>query len=189
MSIIEYGINKVHYAIQTFDPQTGIYTWETPKALKGTISLSKDPVGDITNFYADNVTYFKTVNNDGYSGTLTVALATDTFLKEVYGELEDDNLVKVESSNDIIKQIALGFQIEGDTEGRRIWLANVQLQRPSKEATTKEEAIEPNTYAIEYDAKPLIVSGYVQYSIRRLTGNETIYDEWFDAVYEPTFTP
>ena len=81
---IKYGIKNVYYAVATIAAD-GSATYATPKPLKGAVSLSMDPQGDSTPFYADNIVYYTSVANNGYEGDLELALIPDEFLVDILG--------------------------------------------------------------------------------------------------------
>ena len=56
---VKFGISNVHYAI--LDGENN--TYGTPVAIPGAVSLSLEPSGDTTPFYADNIQYFVAVAN------------------------------------------------------------------------------------------------------------------------------
>ena len=85
---IKYGIKNVYYAVATLAANNSA-TYDTPVALPGAVSLTLDPEGDNSVFYADNIAYYATYANNGYSGSLELALIPDAFRKDVLGEIED----------------------------------------------------------------------------------------------------
>ena len=185
--LVEFGLENVHYAIATYDPVLKTTSYGTPVALPGGVSISLDPAGQANPFYADNTVYFNVVSNQGYTGTLVVALATDTFLTDVFGLRVDTNGALIENSAIKPKQIALGFQFEQDDTGRKTWLYWVTVNRPQKEATTIEDNIEVNTYSMAYEARPRLddkdTMAYMRLDPTLTTGNQAAYDAFFDAVY------
>ena len=75
---INYGIKNVYYAVATIG-SNNTATYSTPVALPGAVSLTLDQEGDNNIFYADNIAYFSTYANDGYTGSLELALIPDDF--------------------------------------------------------------------------------------------------------------
>ena len=185
--LVEFGLENVHYAVATYDSETGTTTYGTPVKLPGAVSISLDPAGQVNPFYADNTVYYNVISNQGYTGTLVVALATDTFLKDVFGLRLDDNGAIIENSAVKPKNIALGFQFEQDDTGRKTWLYWVTVNRPQKEATTSEDSIEVNTYSMGYEARPRLddkdTMAYMRLDPTLITGNQVVYDAFFEAVY------
>ena len=55
------------------------------------MNLSLDPEGDTEPFYADDMVYYTTVANNGYSGDLEIALIPESFRKDILKETEDAN--------------------------------------------------------------------------------------------------
>ena len=75
---IKYGIRSVYYAVAT-EGTGGALTYATPVALPGAVNLTLSQEGEQNTFYADDVAYFTSNSNNGYSGTLEVALIPDSF--------------------------------------------------------------------------------------------------------------
>ena len=87
---IKFGLSRVYYAIATIAAD-GTATYGNPKAFPGAVSLSLDPQGENTPFYADNIVYWMGVGNTGYQGDLEMAMITDTVLKDIFGYKEGGN--------------------------------------------------------------------------------------------------
>ena len=88
---VKFGLKNCHYAKATLDPDTNDVTFGTPVAIPGAVNLSLDPEGDTEPFYADDMVYYTTVANNGYSGDLEIALIPDSFRKDILKETEDSN--------------------------------------------------------------------------------------------------
>ena len=92
---VKFNICNVHYALlQKADD--GTVTFGTPVAMPGAVSLSLDPNGEPSVFYADGYAYYTINNNQGYEGDLELALVPESFRTDVLKESLDDNNVLVE---------------------------------------------------------------------------------------------
>ena len=94
---VKYNLKNVHAAKLT-KTADGEYTYETPKAIPGAVSISLDAEGDSSPFYADGIVYFRSTANNGYSGDLEIALIPEWFRTEILKEALDKNGVLVESA-------------------------------------------------------------------------------------------
>ncbi len=111
---VKFGLKNCHYAKATLDPDTNTVTFDTPVAIPGAVNLSMDPEGDNEPFYADDMVYYMTSANNGYSGDLEIALLPDTFRKDILKETEDANGVLVEDATVETECFALLFEFSGD---------------------------------------------------------------------------
>ena len=85
--------------------EDGNYSYETPKAIPGAVSISLDAEGDSSPFYADGIVYFRSVSNNGYSGDLEIALIPEWFRTEILQEKLDGKGVLVESTKEYVIKI------------------------------------------------------------------------------------
>lgn len=70
---VKFNICNVHYALITVNDD-GEVTFGTPVAMPGAVSLSLEPNGEPSNFYADGYAYYTISNNMGYEGDLELAM-------------------------------------------------------------------------------------------------------------------
>ena len=184
---IRYGIKGCYYAVATIAAD-GTATYDTPVALPGAVSLSLSPEGDTTPFYADNIVYFTSVANNGYSGDLELAKIPDSFLTDCLGYFADTNSVLVEDAGATPAHFALIFQFEGDAHAKRSVLYNCVASRPEVSGQTKAESIEPQTETINITATTIYVSALDKDIVKAsCTPTEsTQYTGWNAAVYLPT---
>ena len=152
---VKFNIKNVYYARQTKDAQTGAIGFDTPKAMPGAVSLSLDPNGEPSVFYADGYAYYTISNNQGYDGDLELALLPDEFRQEILKETLDDNGVLMEDANVETEPFALLFEFDGDKHGIRHVLYNCTATRPTIESSTNEEEIEVKTESLSINAAPL----------------------------------
>lgn len=181
---VRYGLSNVHVAFKTAEG------YGTPIHIPGSRSLSTDPQGEQSNWYADNIPYVTFSSNAGYEGDLEMALFPDTVLAEMLGWAIDANGAIVEDANGKPKSFALLFEIEGDVKNRRNVFYNVTAARPSTENSTTEDSIEPQTETMPITMIPAQFDGrnITKASMEPNETNQTAYDGFFTAVYTPTFT-
>ena len=183
---VKFNICNVHYALITVDDD-GEVTFGTPVAMPGAVSLSLEPNGEPSNFYADGYAYYTISNNMGYEGDLELAMVPESFRTDVLKESLDDNSVLVESANVETANFALLFEFDGDVKKIRHVLYNCSAARPNIESTTNEEEIEVQTETLAITAAPL-ANGYVKGPNRGQHYGYGLYG-WYTAVYLPEVTP
>lgn len=182
---VKFNICNVHYALITVD-EDGEVTFGTPVAMPGAVSLSLEPNGEPSNFYADGYAYYTISNNMGYEGDLELAMVPEGFRTDVLKESLDDNSVLVESANVETANFALLFEFDGDVKKIRHVLYNCSAARPNIESATNEEEIEVQTETLAITAAPL-ANGYVKARTGDST-TDTVYTGWYTSVYMPTVT-
>lgn len=179
---VKYNICNVHYAKLTLS-EGGTPSYATPVPIPGAVSLSLDPNGEPSIFYADGYAYYTIPNNMGYEGDLEVAMVPDSFRTDILNETLDTNSVLVEDSRAQTERFALLFEFDGDVKAIRHVLYNCSASRPSIESKTKEDTIEPGTETLSLTADPRS-DGLVK-SRTGDTTDKTAYDNWYKAVYVP----
>ena len=186
---VKYNLKNVHAAKMTETDQeaTPSFTYETPQAIPGAVSISLDAEGESSPFYADGIVYFRSVTNNGYSGDLEIALIPEWFRTDILQEKKDDKGVLIEKS-DVAESVkfALMFEFDGDVNAIRHVLYNCSASRPSIESETKEDTIEPGTETLSLTADPRS-DGLVKARTGDTT-DPTTYANWYKSVYTPTET-
>lgn len=185
---IKYGLKNVYYAVATIATD-GTATYATPVAFPGAVSLSMEPQGEATPFYADNIVYWVGAGNGGYEGDLEVARVIDSFKTDVLGFVADSKDVLVEDLNATAVHFALLFQFEGDEKATKHVMYNCTATRPSAAGSTKEDTITPETESITITATSIYNASLAK-DIVKAEANEstdaTTYTGWTSAVYLPT---
>ena len=151
--------------------------------MPGAVSLSLDPNGEPSNFYADGYAYYTVSNNMGYEGDLELAMVPESFRTDVLKEALDENKVLLENANAETENFALLFEFDGDVRKIRHVLYNCSAARPTIESQTNEEEIEVQTETLSITAAPL-ASGYVKAKTGDSTTDE-VYQNWYKSVYLP----
>lgn len=184
---VKFGLKEVHIAKITYGTDGNgkpTITYGTPFAIPGAVNLTLDPAGENADFYADNTKYFNAYSNQGYTGSLEMALINNQFKVDILGQTYDNNGAFVENKDDTVADFALGFTIDGDAANKRHWLYCVSAQRPSESSQTLETTKTPVTETLNITASARITDGAVKVSMERTEANKTTYGNFFNTVYE-----
>ena len=180
---VKFNIRNVHYAKLTI-AEDGTVSFAKPVPMPGAVSLSLDPNGEPSVFYADGYAYYTISNNQGYEGDLELALVPESFRTDILKETMDSNSVLIEDATVETEKFALLFEFDGDVKKIRHVLYNCIASRPTIESSTKEDEIEVKTETLSITASPLS-GGYVKARTSDTTTEEA-YEGWYQAVYLPT---
>jgi len=181
MNKIKYGLKNVHYAL--IINTAGVITYGIPTLIPGAVNISLKAKGEKVEFYADDSAYFVANANQGYEGSIEMALLPDTFKKDVLGEKLDMGGVLFEDANVLPKNIALIFEFTGDANAIRHLLYNISVARPSIESGTKNASIEVKTETLDITASPALDTGYVKAKAEPTSAS---YATWLTTVYKYT---
>lgn len=182
---VRFGLKNVYYSVLT---EGSSNTFATPVAVEGAVSMTLDSNVANGSFYADNITYYKTFSNNGYTGTLEMAIINDSMLKDVFGMTLDANTkILYEKSGVQPKPFALMFQVEGDAnEELNVLYRVVPTSKPSIGSQTVEDTIEPVTQSFDFEALPLVTGVTAQKGLVKGrttdTTTTTVRTNWFSAV-------
>ena len=156
---VRFNLKNVHYALLTETVNTSgqtVYSWGTPKAVKGAVSLDLSQEGEVSPFYADGIVFYRSISNNGYSGSLEMARFSDEMMKDVWGDtLGTTSKVLTENANTNAKAFALLFEVDGDADEEYYCLYNVKGTRPNIGSQTNEESKDPQTQSSDITAIPL----------------------------------
>lgn len=178
---VQFGLKNVHYAILTISG--GTPTWDTPVAVPGAVTLTLDQNGSIDNFYADDIAYYVTASNQGYTGSLEMARFSDQMLEDIWGfSLGGTSKVLTEDSSVEPKAFALLYQIDGDADEQYYVIYNVTATRPGVGSTTITDTKEPQTQTSDITAVSL-ADGRVMARTTNATPSAT-KEGWFTTVFE-----
>ena len=185
---VRFGLQNVYYAVLTESTDGTNNTWASPVHVAGAVNLTIDSNTSDGTFYADNISYYKTFANNGYSGSLEMARISDQMLKDVWGLTLDANTkVLYEATGTQPKPFALIFQIEGDQqEELNVLYRVVPTSKPSIGSQTVEETVEPVTQSFDFEALPLVTGPtYQKGKVRARTTDTTttaVKNAWFTTV-------
>ena len=141
---VEFGISQLHVGTYTVDDQ-GAVTLGTPYHQKGAVSFSPEESSEQNNFYADNTIYWSGYSGGSIEGDLEVAMFDDEFKTQFLGyrTLTNGGLANVKNATK--PNVYIAFQVEGDSESRRVILYNCALGAITREYATVEDSKEPAT--------------------------------------------
>ena len=181
---VRFGLTNVHYAVLTEGTDESgnpTFSYAKPKRIQGAVSLSLDSQSENSDFYADNVNYYSQYQNNGYNGSLEIAEVPEDMWTEVFGMTKDANGVFVETVDDVQKDVALLYQINGDATNRGYLLYKVSLGKPDQGGKTIEGTRDPQTYTMD-----LTATARGDGKMRCNTGSESTAKlaTWFNSVYE-----
>lgn len=180
---VKFGLSEVHIAPIT-TVGTSSYTYGTIFTIPGAVSITLDRAGDETDFYADNIKYFTESANQGYTGSLEMALLNEDFRTKILNEIKDTNGALIEDATKSTTGFALGFQIDGDKTNRRFWYYNVTATRPSNNSQTIEASKTPQTETVDITVAPRSTDKLVRVAMEKTDDNTTAYNGFFSQVYE-----
>ena len=177
---VQFNLKNVHYAKQTV--AEGVVSFAKPVPVPGAVSLSLNPQGDLTKFYADGVVYYQTASNDGYSGDLEMARFPDQMLKDIWGYTEGTtSKVLTENANVEPAVFALLYQIDGDVDGEYYVMYACTGTRPAISSKTNSNTKEPKTRTSTINAVPM-ANGKVMARTTSETPSDT-KTGWFESVF------
>ena len=148
-----FGLENLHFG--TYDTAAdGTVTMGAPYHLPGSTRLALDPESEDTTFYADNGVYYKTTNDNGYTGELENANYTDEFKVRFLNWVNLPTGGIAQKKDKENRNVYMVFEIKGDKERRRGILWNVALGMINREYSTTENTKEPVTATL-----PITVMG------------------------------
>lgn len=179
---VKFNLKNVHYAVITIG-EDGTITFAKPKHIPGACSLTLDAQGSEEKFIADGVLYYTSYTDEGYSGTLTMALIPEYFREDVLGDQEDPiDHVLVEYANKQPKPFALLYEVDGDQKATRRVLYNCNVSRPGETANGQQPRT-PQTEEMKLSSAPLADGRTRARTLDNTT--DSVFNGWFDAVWEP----
>lgn len=179
---VKFGLSNVHIA--KIIEQDGEIKYEKPFKMPGAKSLTADPEGDMSKYYADNVVYYIANANQGYSGELEITMLIEQFFTDILGQQKDKNGALFESADDVTARFALMGEIDGDVKKRRFVYFNCTATKPGSEMSTTEETKEPQTDKVSITMAARSTDKAIKATIEPTEENKEAYNSFFDGVYE-----
>lgn len=189
---VRTGLKNVHIASVTVS--SGLnpsVTFGTPVPWPGAVTFSYAPIGEVSEFYADDVVYWSGGGSTGYDCSLETALIPDWFYTDYLGMAVDDNGNIIETASDNGSYFAFLFEFSADEKAIKHCLFYCKASSPTEEGETKGEQAEPKTTTVEFKASPcpipITIDGVDKNVIKkRSTPNSSDYASWYNSVSLPT---
>lgn len=184
---VKFGLKNCYYAVATID-NTGAATYDTPVRLPGAVSLSMEPAGEQTVFYADDIAYYTAGGNIGYTGELELAMIPDSFREDCLGEDASTTGILVEKSDASPVPFALLFEFSTDDKAVKHVMYNCVASRTNISGQTKGESTEVQTETISLTASA-IMNTVAGGNIVKAKADDTAtsaYSGWYSSVWQPT---
>ena len=177
---VTYGLENAHYAKLTFGVG-GAPTFATPVPLAGSVEFKMDPETNSVEFAADNDSqYFTEDENNGYSGTLTIANMPLSFRQDIRGEVvnvKDGTIIELADAK--FSPFALPFQFDGDTTKTRHLIYYCNGSRATISSKTGKDI---SGVELPFKAKQLTVGGKKLIKTQTTSEESTKYANWFKSV-------
>lgn len=194
---VHFGLKNAYYApmTETTDPETGEVTTSYGDWVKwpGAVSIGLSNNASQEDFYADDGVYYVTSSASSYEGDFESASVPNSFKKDIFGDVEDDNGALVEVKSAITKYFAFAFETSGDVGGQRTVFYKCSASRPEASSATTEDGTEVQTQTVTIKAigradEYTLGNDKVNLIQATLVKGQTGYSTFFDDVYEPTVT-
>lgn len=173
---VRYGLKKVYYSLLT--EESGVVTYGTPKAWPGAKSITLDPEGDTSTYYADDIAYYSTNSNNGYSGSLEMTYLPEEVKTAIFNNVKTKEGLIAEDANALPNNVALMFEFAGDQKATRHVFYRVIFSRASIEGETKEDTVDPKTTSMDITCIPVENDGYAWVKADCFAGTD-LYDGFY----------
>ena len=178
---VTYGLENAHYAKLTFG-EGGVPTFATPVPLAGSVEFTMDPETNSVEFAADNDSqYFTEDENNGYSGTLTIANMPLSFRQDILGEVinvTDGTITELADAK--FSPFALLFQFDGDKTKTRHLIYYCNGSRATISSKTGKDI---SGVELPFKAKQLTIGDKKLVKTQTTSEESTKYADWFKSVY------
>ena len=172
------GLDNVHYAILSKDDDTGV-TYETPKRLRGSISINETAESQTTKLYADNRLWATAqVFSEGNVELVMADLPLEDYAALGGHTVKDDKLV--ENADDVAPYVCImgeGLKEDGKTK-RYFKLLKGQCSKLGLEMSTKSDRPEFTTHTLSVIFMPRQYDGNYKY----VQDSDTKLSNWYSSV-------
>lgn len=183
MSKVHFGLCNVYIAKRV--ASGGSVSYDTPVRVPGAVSLNRTKRSEASDFFADNILYFKGKKDSGEDLELVLADVPRSILLQYlnYLEANEGGIVSTDKIPDTA--FALLFQVETDDKARKFCYFNCTASEGDGENKTTETANEPQTDTLKI-ACAGEESGDYQIFKHVVESTDQNYATFFSSVTIPT---
>lgn len=182
---VNWGLAKSAWGKITTDAQ-GNDVYGPPIMFLGNRQVNFSPAGDLVKVFADGTVIYVGRENSGYTGSLELTNMDDEFAKWALSEIVDSNNVQYEDKEPPVNRIYLLWEWVQDSKNTRHVMYNVTVSRADINATTANDGDSKTAQYQTVNLTAIPRADGVVKAKTRFDVNETVYTNWFSAVYEPT---
>ena len=190
---VYFGLSNLHVVPFSDTSTATAPVWSnTVIAIPGAVNFGPTADNSEMDFFADNIKYFSTFQNNGFSGTLELAKIPADFLIAIYRYIVDEKGVLISTAGVGYRNYAIMFEVQGNVAPVRMVWYNCSSGLPTIPYQTMEENSDPSTQSLEISIAPVRFSDKTTATFAQCPANaaspETmaVYNAWFDGVYHPS---
>lgn len=182
-----FGISNLHVGTYTEVTTTSgtTVTLGTPYHQKGAVSMSPTEANEKTDFYADDILYYSSFAGGTFEGEIEVAMFDDKFKKDFLGYVSLTNGGLAIKKNATKPKVYVAFEVQGDTEARRVIFYNVEFGAITRSYSTITETKEPQTETIAFTATGDTTTGV---TMATLKPGDSGYNSLFSSPAAPVIS-
>ncbi len=169
------------------ETHNGDITYLNSKKISNAQEMAVDLIGGTTSTYADDKIYAMFNLIAGYTMNLKVTELSDEFKREILGYERDQHNNLIETDKNISVPFALGYEISGDANKRRIWHLFCYANPISISTKSKTDGVEANSITLTINTYSRILKNY---EVSRVICNEkdVNYDSFLSLPPKLTIT-
>ena len=186
--------NKVRFGLSNWtvfkrvDDVNNAPAWGSPVHIPGVTQCTRTAQVNSTDFYADNILYFRSNSDTGDEITVNAALIPNEVKAWMLGWKVDANGALVRVTDGTPAEFAMAYQVEGDKTPRAKVVYSCIASIPNESAETKGESITVQTEELVIRAKAIKIAGHETVdSVLNKDDDASAFASFFNAVYVPEY--
>ena len=186
--------NKVRFGLSNWTvfkrvaDSNGAPAWDSPVHIPGVTQCTRTSQVNSTDFYADNILYWRGNADTGDEITVNAAFIPDAVKAWMLGWKVDGNGALVRITDGEPCEFAMAYQVEGDKMPRAKVVYSCIASIPNESSETKGESITVQTEEITIRSKAIKINGHDTVdSVLNKNDDPTAFASFFSGVYVPEY--